>query len=174
MNIRQELQPGFILDFPGMPCRIDETLGMGSNAIVYKGSYCDRLYPEERHHVFIKELFPFHPEGSIRRGEDNRICIEGDEALAFYKMHKESFEEGNRIHLRLLENAPEGLGANLNADVSRLRKLITGSLPKSCSAQIPQNNAGKVRRDLEAGFFGIRSIEASCRMAPIEQKTHKC
>lgn len=115
MNIRQELQPGFILDFPGMPCRIDETLGMGSNAIVYKGSYCDRLYPEERHHVFIKELFPFHPEGSIRRGEDNRICIEGDEALAFYKMHKESFEEGNRIHLRLLENAPEGLGANLNS-----------------------------------------------------------
>ncbi|MBQ7886263.1 MAG: hypothetical protein IJ313_05150 [Clostridia bacterium] len=115
MDKRQRLERGSILAFPGMECSIEEEIGCGSNAIVYKGWYRDQLQEREKHHVLIKELFPFHKKGGVRRGSDNRICVEEGEPLAFFLMHRESFEAGNRIHLRLLESCPEEMGANLNS-----------------------------------------------------------
>jgi len=115
VTVRRELSQGHVLEFPGMQCHVGEVLGMGSNAIVYKGWYYDRLHHQEKHHVLIKELFPFHPQGLIYRDEKNHICLKNDHASGHFQLHRESFEAGNRIHLRLLENAPESLGANFNS-----------------------------------------------------------
>lgn len=113
MDHREALPAGAVLAFPGMPCTLEEEIGRGSNAIVYKGSYPDLLNVEERHTVLIKELFPFHQKAAIlRSGEGRIICKEeGQETL---DLHRRSFEYGNRIHLRLLEKHPEITGANIN------------------------------------------------------------
>ena len=66
-------------------------------------------------HVLIKELFPFHPQGKIRREPAGEILVEpGAEEL--WETHRDSFEVGNRVHLRLLEQHPDlmVMGANLN------------------------------------------------------------
>lgn len=116
MDHRMPLKVHTVLAFEGMPCHIEEVIGQGSNAIVYKGWYWDSLNQDIRHHVLIKELFPLHPQQKIRRGENDCIVIE-PEAEELWQMHKESFEIGNRIHLRLLYDHPElmALGANLNS-----------------------------------------------------------
>lgn len=115
MDKRKRLEKGSILAFPGMACHVGDVIGSGSNAIVYSGWYQDQLHGEEKHHVLIKELFPYDPKGGIRRGPDNSICVDEGEPLAFFLMHRESFEAGNRIHLRLLQGCPEDMGANLNS-----------------------------------------------------------
>ena len=116
MDHRIPLKFHTVLAFEGMPCRIETVIGQGSNAIVYKGWYPDALDPELRHHVLIKELFPFHPQQKIRREEDGIISV-AEEARELWQIHKESFEAGNRIHLRLLEEHPGmmAMGANLNS-----------------------------------------------------------
>jgi len=114
MDKRQRLARGSVLSFPGMECHVEELLGAGSNAMVYTGWYQDHVHEQERHRVLIKELFPYAPDGSIRRLADGSIHAEEGEALAFFLMHRESFEAGNRIHLRLLESCPDAMGANLN------------------------------------------------------------
>ena len=116
MDHRTPLKLHTVLAFEGMPCHIEEVIGQGSNAIVYKGWYQDSLNRELRHHVLVKELFPFHPQKKIYRSEDNRIVIE-PEAEELWETHKESFEIGNRVHLRLLYDQPDlmVMGANLNS-----------------------------------------------------------
>ena len=116
MDHRIPLKFHTVLAFAGMPCHIETVTGQGSNAIVYKGWYPDALDPELRHHVLIKELFPFHPQGKIRREEDGTISV-AREASDLWQDHKESFEAGNRIHLRLLADHPGmmAMGANLNS-----------------------------------------------------------
>lgn len=113
MDYRDALAAGNVLDFPGMPCTIEEEIGRGSNAIVYRGSYPDRLNAGQRHTVLIKELFPLHPKGAVSR--DARGWIrrepEGEETFA---LHAQGFEYGNRVHLRMLEKNPESVGGNLN------------------------------------------------------------
>ena len=46
MDYRKALTAGNVLDFPGMSCTIETEIGRGSNAIVYRGSYPDRLNRE--------------------------------------------------------------------------------------------------------------------------------
>lgn len=113
MDIRKELIPGSILDFPGMHCTIEKEIGRGSNAIVYQGTYPDLLNRDEKHIVLIKELFPFHQKAAIYRNENNEIvCLpEGQET---YEIHRQSFEYGNKIHLKMLEKHPELTGENIN------------------------------------------------------------
>lgn len=116
MDHRKALPPGTLLSFPGMPCTLNEEIGRGSNAIVYKGTYPDLLNPGERHTVLIKELFPYHRKAAVYRDEAGRILCrpEGEETLT---LHRQSFEYGNRIHLRMLEKHPELTGANINTFV---------------------------------------------------------
>ena len=116
MDHRSPLKLHTVLAFEGMPCHIEEVIGQGSNAIVYKGWYQDSLDPDLRHHVLVKELFPFHPQKKIFRGDDGSILVE-PEAQDLWQTHRESFEIGNRVHLRLLYDHPDlmVMGANLNS-----------------------------------------------------------
>lgn len=114
MDARLPLRANTVLEFEAMPCHIEAVVGCGSNAIVYKGWYYDQLCPEQRHNVLIKELFPFHPAGKIWRDERGRIVVEED-ARQVWEAHRQSFLTGNQIHLRLLSDHPELLGANLNS-----------------------------------------------------------
>lgn len=113
MDHRKALAAGSVLDFPGMPCTLEAEIGRGSNAIVYCGSYPDRLNRDQRHTVLVKELFPLHPKGAIYRDAQGAVSRkpEGNETFA---LHARSFEYGNRIHLRMLEKYPESTGGNLN------------------------------------------------------------
>ena len=116
MDHRAPLKVHTVLPFDGMSCHIQDVVGQGSNAIVYKGWYPDRITPEVRHHVLIKELFPFHPQQKIRRTETGEITVD-PEARDVWETHRASFEAGNSVHLRLLEQQPElmALGSNLNS-----------------------------------------------------------
>lgn len=113
---RTPLKLHTVLPFDGISCHIEEVVGQGSNAIVYRGWYPDAMHPELRHHVLIKELFPFHPRKKIWRSEDGRITVD-PEAEDLWQTHRESFEVGNRVHLRLLNDHPDMMvmGANLNS-----------------------------------------------------------
>ena len=110
---RKALAKGTVLFFPGMCCKVGEEVGRGSNSLVYQGSYEDAHDQEQVHHVLIKELFPLNPQGNIYRREDNSICVEPAGRDTF-EMHRESFETGNKVHLKLLEACPDQVGANLN------------------------------------------------------------
>ena len=113
MDERTALKPGTLLSFPGMDCTVETCVGRGSNAIVYGGSYPDAMTPGQRHHVLIKELFPWDPGGHIFR--DNNLCIQHDsESEALWETHRVSFERGNKIHLLLLSGCPDQIGGNLN------------------------------------------------------------
>lgn len=117
MDYRIPLKFNTILAFEeGMCCHIEEVIGQGSNAIVYKGWYLDNLNRDLRHHVLIKELFPFHPQQKIWRDENNHLVI-APEATDLWNTHQESFEIGNQIHLYLLQEHPDlmAMGTNLNS-----------------------------------------------------------
>ena len=114
MDKRTALGPDSILNLGGLDCCVEDVVGRGSNAIVYKGWYPDRLNPGLKHHVLIKELFPWHPTGRIYRSEEGTIVVERD-TVQLWEDHKQSFCAGNEIHLRLLEKRPEALGSNLNS-----------------------------------------------------------
>lgn len=113
MDGRRPLKAGYSLTFPGMNCIVQEEIGRGSNALVYRGWYEDALTRGERHHVLIKELFPLHPKELISRGEDECI-LRREDAEDFWQLHMESFERGNRAHLKILEASPDAVGGNLN------------------------------------------------------------
>lgn len=113
MDLRSPLTPNTVLPFEGISCHVQELIGCGSNAMVYRGWYPDRMHPELRHHVLIKELFPNHPKGAIHRCVTGQIVVDPG-AEDVFSIHKESFLQGNAIHLRLLEDHPGLLGGNLN------------------------------------------------------------
>ena len=112
MDQRTALPRGTVLPFPGMACEIEGELGRGSNAIVYVGSYADLLNTELRHRVLIKELFPYHTHNGIYRDADG--VHHTAEAESAFALHRQSFESGNRVHLRLLSADPDGVGGNVN------------------------------------------------------------
>ncbi len=114
MDKRTALPHGYVLDFPGMSCVIEEEAGRGSNAIVYNGWYVDASSDSgERHHVLIKELFPYHEEHAIYRESDGTIACsaEGVQTLEF---HRKSFRDGNSIHLSLRALHPDETSGNIN------------------------------------------------------------
>lgn len=113
MDNRKILQPQTLLSFPGMACTVESLAGAGSNAIVYYGSYPDGHLRGRRHHVLIKELFPCQEQGLIYRDDKNHICWEADaeEEMALQRL---SFQRGNEIHLKLLEEHPGEIDANIN------------------------------------------------------------
>ena len=63
MDGRMGLQPGTVLEFPGMECRIESFVGRGSNAMVYLGSYPDAQLKGMRHQVLITERAGFTGTG---------------------------------------------------------------------------------------------------------------
>ena len=113
MDHRKALPPGTLLPFPAMSCTLAGESGRGSNAIVYMGSYPDLLNPEERHTVLVKELFPLHQKGGIFRDESGAVVC-APEGRETWDLHLQSFQHGNRVHLRMLEKRPDLTGANLN------------------------------------------------------------
>ncbi len=113
MDHRAPLPAGSRLPLPGMPCTIDRCIGRGSNAIVYEASYADALTSDRKHHILVKELFPFDIHGHIRRGEDGSICRDS-EGEDLWRTHRMSFERGNDVHLQMLALNPDRIGGNLN------------------------------------------------------------
>ena len=115
MTDRKVLERSYILTLGEHEYHIEELAGQGFNAVVYKAWYYDGLNTEQKHHVLIKELFPYHAGGKIYRGDDKRVIVM-PEAERHWEKHRRSFETGNAIHLRLLAEQPElmALGANIN------------------------------------------------------------
>ncbi|MDE6635704.1 MAG: hypothetical protein K2K09_03750, partial [Lachnospiraceae bacterium] len=113
MDIRKVLDTGTVLSFPGMECTIDSYIGCGSNALVYSGSYPDAQISELRHHILIKELFPYHPDGAIFRSGNNEICWSSDAEYTM-EIHRLSFNRGNEVHLKLLHDHPDAIDPNIN------------------------------------------------------------
>ncbi len=115
MDHRMPLDSQTVLAFEGMTCYIEKVIGCGSNAVVYKGWYRDQLNLDQRHHVLIKELFPYHPQGKIRRDKAGQRIVVEPEARDVWQMHRDGFLAGNEIHLKLLAEYPDELGANVNS-----------------------------------------------------------
>ena len=112
MDDRMALPPGTVLTFSGTEYTVLEEVGRGSNAIVYRGRYADALDENLSHYVLIKELFPLHPDGAIRREGNSVVC--DPEGQSLWDMHRFSFEAGNHAHLLLMETDPDQVGSNLN------------------------------------------------------------
>jgi len=151
-----------VLAFEGMNCHIEEVIGQGTNAIVYKGWYPDSLNRELRHHVLIKELFPLHSEGKIWRAEDDRIVVE-PEGEELWATHKESFEIGNDVHLRLLQDHPDrmAMGANINSFQANgtLYSVLGYTGGRSLKAELHKDRAS-LRRTTQRMIGVLDSLEA--------------
>ena len=63
--------------------------------------------------MLIKELFPYHGKGGIYRDGNQNIC-HTDEAADVWELHRLSFSRGNEVHLRLQQENPGDIDANLN------------------------------------------------------------
>lgn len=113
MDHRTPLPTGSELSFPGMTCVVGRCIGRGSNAIVYEADYLDATSSDRKHHVLLKELFPFDPRGRVRREKDLSISRDPD-AEDLWQMHLTSFQRGNDIHLQLLALYPDHFGRNIN------------------------------------------------------------
>lgn len=113
MDNRKLLPSGYKISFPGMECEIEKSIGKGSNGIVYICRYPDALNTQHYHRVLIKELFPYHTKNLIYR-DDNGCIITDEKAKDYYNLQRLSFENGNRIHLHILELHPEAVGSNIN------------------------------------------------------------
>jgi serine/threonine protein kinase len=77
------------------------------------GSYPDEQFESIRHRVLIKELFPFHPKGRIFREAKGDICWTEDAGFIM-ELQRLSFNRGNEVHLKLLEEYPEKMETNIN------------------------------------------------------------
>lgn len=111
---RKLLNLGDMLLLGGVTYKIESIKGCGGSTIVYHASYEDQLNAGCRHHVLIKELFPYHPKGDIYRNEHNEICCRGD-GVRVMEHHRQSFYRGNQANLSLLEQIPEKISGNLNS-----------------------------------------------------------
>lgn len=113
MEERKELSLNSILKLGGTEYHIEEVIGKGSCAIMYKAWYSDNTISGVRHHVLIKELFPLDIKGGIFRQTSDEIEIM-PQAQEQYALYRKSFERGNRIQLNILEKFPEKNGVNIN------------------------------------------------------------
>lgn len=111
---RRFLKAGDSISLGDILYHLESVEGFGGSTVVYKAFYEDQLNQGCRHHVFIKELFPYHPKGNIYRDETGRICCREDgESLMEYS--RQNFYRGNRVNLQLLERMPENISGNLNS-----------------------------------------------------------
>lgn len=113
MDNRKELSVNTILQLGGISYHIDSVIGKGSCAIMYKAWYSDDTIKDAKHHILIKELFPYDIKGGIYRLNDNKIEI-SEKSRSHYDLYKKSFERGNLVHLKILEKFPEKNGVNIN------------------------------------------------------------
>ena len=111
---RQPRQPGEILRLGGQEYRLESVQGQGGSAVVYRACYEDRLSRGLFHHVLIKELFPSAPRGGIWRSQTGEVMV-SPEARTQMDSCRRSFEQGNQINLKLLEQLPEQISGNLNS-----------------------------------------------------------
>ncbi len=112
MDKRLALPADTELRFDGLACVVGEEIGRGSNAIVYRGWYKDAVSVAQKHHVLIKELFPYDEKAAVYRdGQDVRWL---PEAQAVAALHRRSFLWGNGTHLELRERYPYRTGGNIN------------------------------------------------------------
>lgn len=162
MDHRVPLKLHTVLTFEGMTCQIEEVVGRGSNAIVYKGWYWDGPNRELRHHVLVKELFPFHPRKKIWRDENGRIVVE-PEAEELWNTHRESFEIGNEVHLRLLRDHPDmmALGASFNSFPynGTLYSVLGCTGGRSLQSELNKTNAS-LRRTAQRMIHLLDALEA--------------
>ena len=121
---RTELEQGYVLNFPGMECVVEECIGKGSNALVYLGHYADHQLQDLYHKILIKELFPFDGENGIFRNQDGSITV-SPEAEKFYEVHRESYLKGNRFHLKLLADNPGEIDSHINTFEYQNTKICT-------------------------------------------------
>lgn len=108
------LEPDSVIYHNGFHLRITEVIGKGGNAVAYKAEYDDTAVIGGIHKCILKELFPFHPDGFVYRDENGGIVCK-EEAKEFFEIHKKSFLYGNRMHLSILENSPDSVGANFDS-----------------------------------------------------------
>lgn len=87
--------------------------GYGSNTIVYRAKYNDKVQKDYSHQVLIKELFPYTPDGSIYR--DGKNIIVEESKREYFQLHKDSFYIGNQTHMAHLWENPEASGGNINS-----------------------------------------------------------
>lgn len=109
---REPRRVGETILLAGTHYTIDSVFGMGGSCIVYAANYGDQLNKNQRHHVLIKELYPFQPCGEIYRAEDGSIrCTES--SYPVLQLAKDAFLRGNQVNLELLEKSPESTSGNL-------------------------------------------------------------
>ncbi len=111
---RQLRREGESVLLGGISYRIDFVEGMGGSSIVYRASYEDALNHDRRHEVLIKELFPWHPGGTVYRDGDGWIrCT--PEGRGLMEHGRLSFRQGNQINLELLARMPSQISGNVNS-----------------------------------------------------------
>ena len=157
MDHRSALPAGSALPFPGMPCVIDRCIGRGSNAIVYEASYLDATSAHRKHHILVKELFPFDIRGHLWRDADCAVRRDA-EGEALWQTHRLSFERGNDIHLQLLALNPDQLGGNINT--FPLNGTLYTILDDSASRSLEKELAGKPAPSLRrAALWSLRLLD---------------
>lgn len=109
---REPRSAGETILLAGTLYTIDSVLGMGGSCIVYTAYYGDQLNKSQKHHVLIKELYPFQPRREIYRANDGTIrCTES--SISTFQLAKNAFFRGNQVNLELLEKSPESTSGNL-------------------------------------------------------------
>ena len=113
MDDRRPLPPEHRLCLGGTTYRIVSHLGRGANALAYRAVYADAALPDQLHPVLLRELFPWRPEGGIRRGEAGGLAVD-PQARDFFDLHRESFLRGDRVHLEMRRARAGKVPVNLN------------------------------------------------------------
>lgn len=103
---RAALAVGAELTLAGTRYTITDVLGAGANAICYQAVYDDDALAGKRHACLIKELFPSHERGLIRRDGDGRVDVD-PQARSFFDLHKRSFLRGCSVGIDLNDARPD-------------------------------------------------------------------
>ncbi|MDR0949090.1 MAG: hypothetical protein LBM69_06215 [Lachnospiraceae bacterium] len=113
MDGRKPLAEGTQIILGSKPYTIRSLVGFGGTSFVYSACYPDGIQPNKTHHVLLKELFPYQPEGLIYREQDGSIVVK-QEAAQYFELCKKSFYRGNHTHIDL-QNIRADM-ANVNID----------------------------------------------------------
>lgn len=112
MDKRVGLKKHTILGYKNVTYEILSEAGRGGSSIVYNARYRDTVIHDCYHYVLIKEFFPLCGD-HIKRKEMDIICEE--EGKQVYDISKKSFINGNKIHIKLIENKIEGVASYIDS-----------------------------------------------------------